>query len=88
MKVIDCEDERHERSKIAHERIEKMMETVRAMPVNERTDVLVSCFSVVVSEFAQMVLDHTDPSPGAKSYARRVIKKSNAIRKIARRRRD
>jgi hypothetical protein len=86
MKVINLERERDARRKAVHERLDKVIETLRAMPINERADVLVSCFSVVVGEFARMVLDHTDPSPGAKSYARRVVKKSDEIRKIARRR--
>jgi len=87
VKVINLEDERHARRKVAHQRLDDMLKVLRAMPVNERGDVLVSIFSMVASEFARMVLDHTDPPPGAKKYARRVVKNSDAIRRIARRRR-
>ena len=79
-KVINLGAERDARRHEADETLSNVLKVLRAMPVNERADVLVSMFSMVCAEFSRMVLDHSNPPPGAKRYARKVIKRAAKVR--------
>jgi hypothetical protein len=85
VKVIDLGAERDARRRDAHETLDKVLEKLRAMPVNERADVLVSMFSMVCSEFATMVLDHSNPTPRTRRWTKKMGAKSKGIIRHTRR---
>ena len=45
-----------------HKRGHALRDRLRAMPINERAEVIVDIFRIISAEFAAMVLEHTKPA--------------------------
>jgi len=84
--LIDLGKERDARRKATLSKLDEVLQKLRDMPVPERGEVIVAMFSMVVSEFSRMVLDHVPSPPGGKGkrYARKVIRRSSEIQRTVR----
>jgi hypothetical protein len=45
---------------------DSIREALRAMPIDERAEVIVEIFRIISSEFAAMVLEHVQPAESPK----------------------
>jgi hypothetical protein len=83
--VIDFGKERAARRKAAQSAMDNMLDKLRALPIAERTEVIIALFAMISGEFARMVLDFAKPGTEAaatettKKRARKMRKRADAI---------